>query len=218
MTDRNWALRDALQAIENERLCDPCDDEDEAYNQAIDDALPAIRALIDVTSEMDAVSGKLFDVTQATLCNADDHQTWPIDSAPNDGVIEADQEAARDWSKATDGSLNSLADAFHRYRLAERARCAAIAHSEAGAYTDDGEDFAQVCTPDGAAQIVAAFTQRASIAAMIEREGEKRGRHMARAGRILADAIRHGFDLPDEPVPEGERARYNEEATHGSIA
>jgi hypothetical protein len=52
--------------------------------------------------------------------------------------------------------------------------------------------------------------QRASIAAFIEHEGEKRGRHMARAGRILADAIRAGFDLSDEPAPAGARAKYND--------
>jgi hypothetical protein len=87
----------------------------------------------------------------------------------------------------------------------------------------DGLHFADARSHKAAIEIVAAFdaasnlqkmqsAQRASIAAMIEAEGEKRwGRAVKRMARMLADAVRAGFDESDEVAPAGERARYNDQ-------
>lgn len=90
-----------------------------------------------------------------------------------------------------------------------------------------GLHFADARSHKAALEIAAALTatcndrlqvQRARIAQLIDDEAEKRGRHIRRAGRIVADYIRAGFDLADDPAPEGTRARYNSEEVTNAAA
>ncbi len=59
----------------------------------------------------------------------------------------------------------------------------------------DGLHYADARSHKAAIEIVAAFNRPESIAAMIEREAERRkSRSLRRMAAIMADAIRNGFD------------------------
>lgn len=80
----------------------------------------------------------------------------------------------------------------------------------------NGQHFADAVDAEAAEQIVAAFNDRASIAAYLEAEGRNqlRTKHFRRLLSVLADNVRARLDRV-EVAPAGERARYNGEAARG---
>ncbi|EQA97320.1 hypothetical protein [Sphingobium sp. HDIP04] len=61
----------------------------------------------------------------------------------------------------------------------------------------DGQHFADACTEEAAAQILAGLTGRASIAAYLDHQAELRGRWAGIYLRAMAANVRAGLDLEE---------------------
>jgi hypothetical protein len=166
--------------------------------------IATVQAAVPQPDPRDAEIARLREAFKSLVGDADAAGTWMDAISP---LVERFDVAAKFDQKAVCNAKGSVAIAKLMIKMASRLDHAA--------------------SPEEAAQIVEALTQRPGIIAMLEASAHRylarsrsmtvpyrerdRLRHFAQAARLFVGEIKAGFDLRDVPAPEGERARYGDD-------